>query len=137
MKRIDELVGSELDYWVARAVGMSASIERKWPNPMAAVVGEPPMLCWVTGWKIAGPVPFKPSSDWADGGPMIEQAKAAVWRGSSDQCWSAGFDLCAGDGPGIYMDHWHDGPTPLVAAMRALVARKFGSFVSNGDSASQ
>lgn len=58
------------------------------------------------------------STDWADGGPIIE-------REGINLSSVAGITWCA-DGPvrvGFY------GPTPLIAAMRCYVASKLGNEV--------
>ena len=60
---------------------------------------------------------FQPTSDWAQGGPIIEREKLTVeWTGED---WMG------------YI--WHDneffGPTPLIAAMRCYVASKLGDEV--------
>jgi len=89
--------------------------------------------------------PFRPSSDWADGGPIIEREKIAVYHDGdcgwkSSRAWIAGYRLCidegfrgseltGGDEPSIDLDHAVCGPTPLVAAMRAFVMAKFGRTV--------
>lgn len=60
---------------------------------------------------------YKPSTDWSQGGPIIEREKITIeWTGED---WMA------------YI--WHDaeffGPTPLIAAMRCYVASKLGDEV--------
>jgi hypothetical protein len=72
-----------------------------------------------------------PSSVWEDGGPIIERERICLeWRqpdsdafamawvanGLSDEAW------------GVDRTPWQ-GPTPLIAAMRAYVASKFGEEV--------
>jgi hypothetical protein len=64
------------------------------------------------------------STDWAQGGPIIEREKIFVrpkttgdWR-----CW-----IYDGKGEGIKFDQ--PGPTPLIAAMRCYVASKLGDEV--------
>ena len=61
---------------------------------------------------------YTPSTDWAQGGPIIEREKITIeWTGED---WMG------------YI--WHDaeffGPTPLVAAMRCYVASKLGDEVN-------
>lgn len=100
LERVDHLVGPQLDAAVARAERRGLSFD---------VRGEP-AVCFVDG------VPYAPSSNWSQGGPIIERErilvapKRAEWR-----------SLC---GP------WDvTGPTPLIAAMRAYVASKRGMTV--------
>jgi hypothetical protein len=59
------------------------------------------------------------STDWAQGGPIIEREHIAVdWDGSA---W------CASDNDNPIACY---GPTPLIAAMRCYVASKLGEDVS-------
>ena len=63
-----------------------------------------------------------PSTDWAQGGPIIEQAVAKIER-FSDALWEAtAFTKNA-------QDFVQSGPTPLIAAMRCYVASKLGDEV--------
>ena len=70
---------------------------------------------------------FAPSTDWAQGGPIIEKEKIdMVYEGfaqSDDKQWVAMND-CPGK---------HYGPTPLVAAMRCYVASQLGDEVDVPD----
>jgi hypothetical protein len=66
---------------------------------------------------------FHPSTAWAEGGPIIERERIALRYGEDeysepDAMWYA---EC-----GVF---WDIGPTPLIAAMRAFVASKFGGEV--------
>lgn len=64
------------------------------------------------------------STDWAQGGPIIEREKIAVLSPMTGEFWDArdGKRLVT---PFIY---WR-GPTPLIAAMRCYVASKLGDEV--------
>jgi hypothetical protein len=60
---------------------------------------------------------YTPSTDWAQGGPIIEREMITVeWTGED---WRT----C------IWCDEKFLGPTPLIAAMRAYVASKLGDEV--------
>ena len=64
---------------------------------------------------------YTPSTNWAQGGPIIEREKITTeWTGEN---WMG------------YI--WHDkeffGPTPLIAAMRCFVASKLGDEVDVPD----
>jgi hypothetical protein len=78
---------------------------------------------------------WQPSTDWSQGGPIIEREKLGVW-------WATHYV----DDDGVeYGNHWYcetgctdenydsqhiaTGPTPLVAAMRCYVASKLGDEV--------
>lgn len=62
---------------------------------------------------------FKPSTDWAQGGPIIERERITVVAMPDGSWQSQGKDL---------RPHFHN-PTPLVAAMRCYVASKLGDEV--------
>lgn len=109
--RTAELTGALLDYWVARAEGWTFGPQHKtlecdvWRDADGCIVGTIPASA------------FKPSTDWAQGGPIIERERMNVTE--SRGVWSA-YDGARG---------LAYGPTPLVAAMRAYVASKFGGEV--------
>ena len=80
---------------------------------------------------------YTPSTDWSQGGPIIEREKIGVW-------WATHYV----DEDGVeYGNHWYaemgctdenvdsrycgvaDGPTPLITAMRCYVANKMGDEI--------
>jgi hypothetical protein len=66
-------------------------------------------------------VPLAYSTDWEYGGPIIERERIELHTGSADHpYWEA---ICGAQ------DVQAGGPTPLIAAMRAYVASKFGETV--------
>ena len=65
---------------------------------------------------------YEPSSNWAQGGPIIEREIAKIER-FSDALWEAtAFTKNA-------QDFVQSGPTPLIAAMRCYVASKMGDDI--------
>ncbi|MDB5937454.1 MAG: hypothetical protein JWQ01_4798 [Massilia sp.] len=103
--KTSELTGVLLDYWVAQPTGML----RMCSGPIDFKLG---------GWS--------PSTKWAHGGPIIESERINLVS-SGDQCEAFMGDLA----PNI-LDNEHGdgvGSTPLVAAMRAFVASKYGATV--------
>jgi len=56
------------------------------------------------------------STDWAQGGPIIERERIAVW--GDNPFWEAERGSV-----------WCNGPTPLIAAMRCYVASKLGDKI--------
>lgn len=65
---------------------------------------------------------FRPSTDWAQGGPIIERERITVDYCNSDtseSIWSA----CSVGWT------YYFGPTPLIAAMRCYVVSKLGDNV--------
>jgi hypothetical protein len=122
--KVAELEGVLLDAAVAKAEGWP-------PDEVAAMVLNP-----------AGAERYlAASTSWALGGPIIERERIDVETSPAinavepppDRAWSArGFRRSVPMGPyktptsgGV----WMVGPTPLIAAMRAYVASKFGDEV--------
>lgn len=69
---------------------------------------------------------ISPSTDWAQGGPIIDREKIAVSYEPS-QLYD---DSCRWKALGSMSDNDHQyGPTPLIAAMRCYVASKMGDTV--------
>jgi hypothetical protein len=65
----------------------------------------------------AAHITYTPSTDWSQGGPIIEREKIALYL-NGDDGWTG-------------EDGWKraTGPTPLIAAMRCYVAMKLGDEV--------
>ena len=60
------------------------------------------------------------STNWAQGGPIIEREKIQIGYTALEELWRAeSFDLCT----------TQYGPTPLISAMRCYVASKLGDEV--------
>lgn len=79
-----------------------------------------------------GPISFQPSALWEHAGPIIERERIAAWKADGDWCAAVPGDS-AYPGDCDYIDvtrrDGSSGPTPLIAAMRAYVASKFGEEV--------
>jgi len=117
-KKVDELEGAELDYWVAKAEGVQVrKASDGWnPNVHWEAVGEDSDGLYV---------PWSPSSSWLEAGPIIEREGINVAEILDEdgkfQRWGA-----------IHRRHIHvlySAETPLVAAMRCYVGSKFGEEV--------
>ena len=65
---------------------------------------------------------FDPHRNWGWGGQIIEREGISIYRMTSD--WSAAYNPSGAA---------QDGPTPLIAAMRCLVAAKLGDEVEVPD----
>ena len=74
-----------------------------------------------------GEVKYAPSTDWAQGGPIIEREKIELRRDIMDETWHAQ----PHDMDSIYQRK--AGPTPLIAAMRCFVTSKLGEEVEVPD----
>ena len=66
---------------------------------------------------------FNPSTNWVQGGSIIEREKISVWW---DGVWHAKYDGCR-------PDQVQDADAPLIAAMRCYVASKLGDEVEVPD----
>ena len=66
---------------------------------------------------------WQPSTDWAQGGPIIEREGITVRR-HTDALWDASVGR---------PNYRAGGPTPLIAAMRCYVASKLGDEVEVPD----
>lgn len=105
--KTSELTGAALDWAVAKAMG-----EDDAPGSfLDGVVPHPDYL------------KFYPSTDWSQGGPIIEREGLGVVPSADDaSVWVAS----------IFEPDWkfnRTGPTPLIAAMRCYVASKLGDEV--------
>jgi len=132
-----ELTGAQLDYWVAKAEGIEFVMRGDQPATEHEFSPEGPANEYShEDWKMWRY--YRPSLDWAQGGPIIERERINVLEVAE---WSE---------PGVPPDHWRwtasldndtgyygftgnrqEGPTPLIAAMRAYVASKFGEEVAD------
>jgi len=104
-----ELTGAMLDWAVAKCEGIE-------------LVGGYYNRLLVDGRMSRGQemlVIFKPSTDWAQGGPIIEREGIELFRNNEKSYW---FTSRARNQIGT-------GPTPLVAAMRCYVASKLGDEI--------
>ena len=121
---VGELIGAMLDAAVAKAGGIRFFVEFDVrPNPME------PRCTW-HGKDDGSPEgapdferAYSPSTEWAIAGPIIERERLALIPGAPDTGnWGAHLG-----GPLGAEILW--GPTPLIAAMRAYVASKFGETI--------
>ena len=72
---------------------------------------------------------YSPSTDWSQGGPIIEREWICVDRLFNGQWCAAKRTLNDDDA----MRHRTNGPTPLIAAMRCFVASRLGDEVDVPD----
>lgn len=112
--KTSELIGPALDWAVAMCEWAGRPARPYFINNTIQITN------WIPG-KI-----FSPSTDWAQGGPIIEREKITV-IGYEDQ-WEAYINV------GIYVDNYQGdwdnvGHTPLIAAMRCYCCAKLGDEV--------
>lgn len=141
--RVAELEGAELDYWVAKAEGKDPdhAYQRRTADGSVYLLDRL-TLDEAEEWAAKGEgrsvyryiAPY--STLWAAGGEIIEREHIdLLFVGSSGKPeWIAGKDMRAEE-RGLYSpleieaDFEQRGPTPLIAAMRAYVASKYGDTV--------
>lgn len=100
--KVSELTGAALDWAVAKCEGLRTYIE--------VVEG------------------FKPSTDWSQGGPIIEREKIEwQWLPAADKAHQYGARKPSLGG--LNRTFCMDGPTVLIAAMRCYVASKLGDEI--------
>jgi hypothetical protein len=122
--KASELEGAELDAAVAVAEGW-------YRTDKVRINGQPTGECW---WHASCGDPADPhkgtsasflprySRDWSQAGPLIEREGITVLAGPTGQ-WAASVEAA----PRTGYPHGgavFEGPTPLIAAMRAFVASK-------------
>jgi hypothetical protein len=105
--KTSELQGAALDWAVAKADGLEFIV-------MNGGIFIPDHE------GIDEPYQYRPSTDWAQGGPIIEQEDIDVFI--RDEMWLA-YSL-------LSVPQDFHGDTPLIAAMRCYVASQLGDEVS-------
>lgn len=118
--KTNELKGNALDWAVAKAKGITvypSKQGKKWLSKrwMTADYGEFNHRHGTPWWN--------PSTDWAQGGPIIERERITL-RNYKPALWDASIGR---------LDYVGDGKTPLIAAMRCYVASKLGEEVEIPD----
>lgn len=114
-----ELTGIALDWAVAQCEAHDISINKtqRYTELRSLVLTNVSDDYW-TLWE--------PSTDWAQGGPIIEREKVCVaWLSKQDLGMEAEH-YCVAHIDGIYCYY---GQTPLIAAMRCYVSSKLGDLV--------
>ena len=107
--KIENLSAAALDWAVAKCEFPEPDYE---PDAWLGYITEG---CSDDGWV------FKPSSDWAQGGEIIEREGISVWARGDE--WAAESFIPNKQGLECI------GATPLIAAMRCYVASKLGDEV--------
>lgn len=114
MKRVADLDGAELALWTARAMNQEAEI-RSFEMDYGPV-----FYCNL----MDGNRPFMPQKNWEHGGPIIERERIAIDPITRNRNHTAEWQAQVWVPFAV-----QTGPTPLIAAMRAFVASKFGETV--------
>lgn len=122
-KKVADLEGAELDYLVAKALGLFLSVDAHQGKFI------------LVGGDDAPQEKFSPSSEWIDGGPIVEREQITIfWNRvyTGDPCTCEAMKDCT---YGMTYENAPEcstvayGETALIAAMRCFVASKFGDEV--------
>lgn len=107
--KTEDLIDLALEWAVAKCEGPNSEAACYYIDDLPVYLDEAPIQEW------------KPATNWAQGGPIIErEAIELVPDGKGS--WSAA--IRGGD-----EDDVAHGPTPLIAAMRCYVASQLGDIV--------
>jgi hypothetical protein len=130
--KVSEAEGAALDWLVAKCEGALAPL-----GNVQVIDNKRPLICVAGDPEHGGSrVYYAPSSDWAQGGPIIEREDIAFRKYHRTDSAAHGTHyarICRESGT---MVGWHKttgfqhtGPTPLVAAMRCYVSSRLGDTV--------
>jgi len=100
-----ELTGAALN-WAVASIELTGHDD--YTNVLMVTVGDD------NDWR------YNPSTDWAQGGAIIEREGMQLWKGGE---WCASLDQS------FNPPDFQTGTTPLIAAMRCYVASKLGDEV--------
>lgn len=106
--KTSDLIGPALDWAVAKCRGFEGLDEDEWL--VRDGIADMPLSA------------YTPSTDWAQGGPIIEQERIEIYYQPALEQWAAKHD-----GTLRY------GQTPLIAAMLCYVASKMGDDIEVPD----
>lgn len=128
--KTSELIGPALDWAVAKCDELPLKLDPMsfrseapeavqsgwwvWPGPCAMIIGYTP----VSPNDCRG---YSPSTDWGQGGPIIERERISGYWDKGNQQW----DQVMHEGRFV-----ESGATKLIAAMRCYVASKLGDEVN-------
>lgn len=110
--KTSELIGAALDWAVAKCEGLTIEAFGRYG---VAVIECQKM--------------YSPSTDWSQGGPIIEREKITIgyerYGSPGGETWDA-VKKASHEDTVLWIEY---GPTPLIAAMRCYVASKLGDEV--------
>ena len=113
--KTSDLTGAALDWAVAKCEGAGAALVQTHSRGEVLLLSDHTTDCDVGDH-------YQPSTDWAQGGPIIQREEIGVRRTHEDSGWTASKHVA----PATVFE---EGSTPLIAAMRCFVASKLGDEV--------
>ncbi len=134
--KVAELEGAELDYWVAKAEGkcnMEIHPDDTTKELICWEMNPPDTTAHGRGYKIFERS-FRPSTEWFDGGPIIEREKIEIYITNHQELgeeWGANKMGRDKNKRGMWFEFISFGPIPLIAAMRAYVSSVYGGEVND------
>ncbi len=119
--KVSEATGPVLDHMVHIVIGLTIREDFKYGRMYYRPQTKPDEVAWEN-------VPLPYSTDWSQGGPIIEREEIGIRRNApcSKGCEWQGSPSITAKGAG---GKWGYGPTPLIAAMRCFVSSKLGDEV--------
>ena len=111
--KVNEATQAQLNWMVAKAEGIGL-------GPRGFVVY----------YHEGEPAPWQPTTNWAQGGPIMEREKIDVLALRTDE---GGFRAYHTPTHEAKTHTYAEGPTPLIAAMRCYVASELGDEVAVPD----
>lgn len=122
--KVSELSGALLDYWVCRADGLNVIVA------MRENCDDTEQSCLEVNSRGVRILRRSPSTSWAEGGPIIERERIDLAAPPNMDAPDEHIDWAASiDDPKVTYTLQYFGEKPLIAAMRAYVASKFGDEV--------
>ncbi len=120
--KTSELIGSVLNHAVHLALGLGYRRDEKYGPMYFRSSQAPGVIAWDNS-----PPPY--STDWSQGGPIIEREKINLEIHEGGHTRTSFYKMrLTFDGRAKHYYHQH-GPTPLIAAMRCFVAFRLGDEV--------
>ncbi len=111
--KTSELTGLALDWAVAESEG---NVRLQYDSREGLIIRN------ILGW-----IPYRPSVAWVQGGPIIERENICLnWAPRLKEMEWEGYTAAPEQLSGEVVCY---GPTPLIAAMRCLIALKLGDEV--------
>jgi hypothetical protein len=125
VKKVSQLTGAELDYWTARADGVPAN--RLCFTRMSR--DAKPICTKIVDGAYGGELAqfYRPSTDWAQVGPLIYKHNVELDRFDNGRKWHAYIREWVGSWRYIAGDESED---QLTAICRAVITAEFGDEVA-------
>ena len=115
--KTNELIGPALDWAVAKCEGLVPNVVQEMAGPFIAY-----SVMNGRSW-----IEYRPSTDWSQGGPIIEREGLYLKARNDAKEWKAG--ALSMNRPDNKPGPLYNGPAPLIAAMRCYVASKLGDEI--------